>query len=138
MSAEAGPKHTVRAYIEALNAGDINAVADLVSETFVNEHTATLGESVVGRDAYVLRLSEFLTEFADLHYEIEDLIVDGDRVALPYTLSATWHDPTAPSAAARPFSVRGMFRFELSGAYITRRVDYWDSADFAQQVGLPR
>lgn len=125
-----------RAYVAALNARDIDTAAGLVSVDFVNEHTATLGESVVGREAYRHKLAEFLTEFADLQYDIEDVIVDGERVAMPYILSATWLDSVDTSATGRPFSVRGMFRFLVKDGYISHRVDYWDSADFAQQVGM--
>ena len=138
MSSGAGPEQTVRAYITALNAGDIDAVAGLVSATFVNEHTSSRGETIVGREDYRDRLAGFLVEFKNLHYEIEDVIVDGQRVAVPYILSATWMAPDATVARGRPFSVRGMFRFLVTDSAIAHRVDYWDSADFARQVGLSR
>lgn len=129
---DAGPAATVRAYLEALNRGSADEAAACVSEGFVNEHTSTLGRSVIGRHAYRERLGEFLARFAGLHYEIERLIVDGGDVAVAYRLTAGWRASEAGSE--HPFTIRGMFRFEVEGGLIAHRVDYWDSADFQRQV----
>jgi steroid delta-isomerase-like uncharacterized protein len=111
-----------------LGSGDADTVASLVTEDFHNEHTSTLGRSVVGRDAYRERLGGFLAEFRDLHYDVEDLIVDlgGEKVAVPYTMRAVVHD--------KPISIRGMFRFRVRDGLIAHRVDYWDSAEFTRQT----
>lgn len=135
MSEAGGAAAAVRAYVAALNAGDLDGVAACVSEGFVNEHTSALGESVRGRRAYRERLGAFLREFSELHYRIEDLIVDGGRVAVAYTLSALWHGGGSGERQARPFTIRGMFRFRVENGEITHRVDYWDSAEFERQVG---
>ena len=124
---------TVRAYISALNAGDAQGAAACVSEDFVNEHASTSGETVIGREAYRMRLMTFLKEFRDLHYKIEDLITDGQRVAVPYVMSGNWVGP-GTEGAVRRFSIRGMFRFRVEGDWISHRVDYWDAADFQRQV----
>ena len=135
MTDKPAPEKIVRAYISALNSGDPDAVIACVSDDFVNEHTSTLGENVVGRDVYRQRLLIFLNEFRELRYQIEDVIVDGQRVAVPYRMSATWRSPDHEKPGERPFSIRGMFRFRVSGDHITHRVDYWDSADFKRQIG---
>lgn len=132
-----GPAATVRAYIAALNRGSIDDVVACVSKGFVNEHTSTLGTSIVGREAYRARLDEFLIRFQDLHYDVEKLIVDGGQVAVAYRMSATWRDTGNSAAAGRPFSIRGMFRFQVEAGRIVHRVDYWDSADFQRQVADP-
>jgi hypothetical protein len=31
-------------------------------------------------------------------------------------------------------SIRGVFRFDVSGGLIAHRVDYWDSAEWSRQV----
>jgi steroid delta-isomerase-like uncharacterized protein len=128
---EAAVGAVARAYLGALNAGDPDAIAALVTEDFFNEHTSVLGSSVVGRAAYRERLPGFLGAFADLHYEIEDVLVDGDRAAVPYTLTATC---AGPDGVTRPVRVRGMFRFRVADGLIAHRVDYWDSGVFLRQV----
>jgi steroid delta-isomerase-like uncharacterized protein len=124
--AERSARATVRAYLDALNRGDADDIAACVSEDFINEHTSTLGETIVGRETYRKRVSQFLQTFAKLHYDTETIIVDGGQVAVPYRMSAVWRD--------RPFTIRGMFRFRVEQGHIVHRVDYWDSADFTRQV----
>ncbi|ROO61890.1 steroid delta-isomerase-like uncharacterized protein [Micromonospora sp. Llam0] len=123
-------RDAVRRYLAALNARDADAVAGCVSPGFVNEHTAALGRTVTGRAAYRARLDGFLTEFADLHYEVEDLLVDGDRAAVAYRMSFR-----LVSAGRAPVRIRGMFRFRVDAdGLIAHRVDYWDSAEVHRQI----
>jgi ketosteroid isomerase-like protein len=113
-------RDVVLRYVAALNAHDTDAVLACVTEDFVNEHTSVGGVTVVGRPEYRTRLGGFLDEFADLHYEVEDLLVDGDRAALAYTMTFG-----LGGVAQR---VRGVFRFRVGAdGLIAHRVDYWDS-----------
>ncbi len=127
-----GAADAVRAYLEALNRGSADEIAACVTLDFVNEHTATLGQSLVGRSAYRERLVGFLAAFSGLHYEVERLIADGADIAVAYRMTAQWRETAA--ATPRPVTIRGMFRFEVRDGLIARRVDYWDSADFRRQV----
>jgi steroid delta-isomerase-like uncharacterized protein len=118
-------------YLTALNAHDVDAITACVAPDFVNEHTSTLGTTRVGRDEYRVALPSFLRQFADLHYEAEDVIVDGDRAAVAYRMTAQWTDD---GGAPHAIAIRGVFRFFVADGLIARRVDYWDSADFQRQV----
>lgn len=131
MTSGASTRQVVLAYLDAINAGDAAAAVALVADDFFNEHTSSLGHSLRGRAAYAERLPRFLAEFDGLHYEVEDVIVDGDRAAVPYTMTFTW---TAPDGAARPIAIRGLFRFRVADGRIAHRVDYWDGAEFQRQT----
>ncbi len=128
------PSAAVRAYLEALNRGQADEIAQCVSEGFINEHTSKLGETIVGRQAYRQRVSQFLQSFSGLHYETEEMLVDGDQVAVAYTLSAVWRSTENVDPRGRPFTIRGMFRFRVKDGLIVHRVDYWDSSEFMRQV----
>ncbi|MCM2388565.1 ester cyclase [Streptomyces albipurpureus] len=131
---ESGTRSAVTSYLEALNGGDPDQIAERVTEDFHNEHTSTLGKGLHGRQAYRERLAGFLAEFQGLNYEIEDLLVDGDRAALAYRMSFTW-----AGAAHRPeISIRGVFRFRVKDGRVAHRVDYWDSGAFHQQTTAQR
>jgi ketosteroid isomerase-like protein len=117
----------VERYLAALNAHDPDAAAAAVAEDFVNEHTSARGTSVHGREAYRARLGRFLHDFAGLHYELEDLIVDGARAAVPYTMTFRF--------GGRPVRIRGMFRFTVRDGLVAHRVDYWDGEEFRHQTG---
>lgn len=114
-------RQAVTAYLDALNAHDADRIAGCVSLDFVNEHTSTGGVSRIGRAEYRAALEGFLGEFADLHYEPEQVLVDGSRCAVPYRLTAVLQ--------GRPLAVRGVFVFVVDEAgLISKRTDYWDSA----------
>ena len=121
------PREVAEGYLGAFARGDPDEIASWVTEDFVNEHTAAIGGGCVGRVEYRQRLPGFLSAFAGVAYEVEDLVVDGTRVAAAYTLRARWED-------AEPVEVRGIQRLTIRDDLIARRVDYWDSLAFILQV----
>ena len=123
---EEATRRAVVRYLAALNRHDPDEIAACVTPDFFNEHTSSAGTSVRGRDAYRARLRSFLDEFTGLGYEIEDMIVEGDRAAVPYRMSFIY--------GGAPVRLRGVFRFRVAGELIAHRVDYWDGADFERQV----
>lgn len=125
---EPSPAEVCREYLSRFALGDADAIAAMVTDDFVNEHTAALGSGCEGRDAYRGRLPGFLASMPGLRYEVEDVLAEGDRVAAAYTLHATVND--------RPIAVRGVMRFVVRGGLIARRTDYWDSLVFQRQAGL--
>ncbi len=126
-----GPTDAVTSYLDALNRGDPDSIAACVTEDFWNEHTSALGSSLRGRDAYRERLPQFLGRFRGLHYDVEDLLVDGDRAAVRYQMSCRWADDAGREF---PVSIRGMFWFAVRAGLIEHRIDYWDGTEFTRQV----
>ena len=117
-------------YLGALNRHDADAVAGCVAEDFVNEHTSALGHGVTGRAAYRRRLDGFLGDFADLRYEVEDLVVRDVRAVLAYKMSFR-----LVSAGNAPVKVRGVFRLWVnSDGLLARRIDYWDGTEVTRQL----
>jgi len=120
----------VTAYLDALNAHDADRIAACVAENFVNEHTTAGAVSRHGRTAYRAALEDFLADFADLTYDVEQLIVDGARAAATYRMSFRM-----VSAGGRPVSVRGVFVFTMADdGLIAHRTDYWDSGEVRRQL----
>lgn len=101
-----------------------------MAENFVNEHTSSMGHSRFGRVEYRAALIGFLADFAELRYEVEELLVDGERAVAAYRMSFQM-----VSADRAPVSVRGVFRFRVdSDGLIAHRVDYWDSGEVRRQL----
>ncbi|MDG1410560.1 MAG: nuclear transport factor 2 family protein [Acidimicrobiales bacterium] len=121
------PAKIATAYLESFVGGDPKQIASHVADDFVNEHTSALGSGCVGRSAYLDRLPGFLTDMAELRYEIEELVVDGSAVAAFYTMTARWQGEA-------PISIRGVQRLAIVDGLISHRTDYWDSQVFLQQV----
>jgi steroid delta-isomerase-like uncharacterized protein len=133
MSSAESTRAAVERYLDALNHHDPDAIAAAVAEDFVNEHTSARGTSRRGRDAYRAALPVFLDRFRSLHYDVEDLLVDGDRAGVAYRMTARYRDDTG---VAHPITIRGMFRFRVVDGLIARRVDYWDGNDFERQITI--
>jgi ketosteroid isomerase-like protein len=120
----------VLAYLDALNAHDADRIAACVSADFVNEHTAAGAVSRFGRTEYRAALDGFLADFQQLRYDPEQVLVDGDRCAVPYRLTAT-----VRSAGDRAIAVRGVFVFAVDDDdLVAHRIDYWDSGEVARQL----
>jgi ketosteroid isomerase-like protein len=128
-----GTKEAVTAYLGALNQGDPDAIASCVTDDFWNEHTSALGSSLKGRAAYRERLPQFLGRFRGLHYDIEDLLVDGERASVRYLMSCRWTDDAGREF---PVLIRGMFWFAVRAGLIAHRIDYWDGTEFTRQVSV--
>ncbi len=118
---------TVEQYLTALSNADVDTVIRLVTDDFSNEHTSTLGSSSAGRDAYRERLPGFLAQFVALHYEVVDLITEGNRVSARYRLTANFD--------GHPIDIPGVMLFETRDGLISRRTDVWDSLTFLRQTG---
>ena len=122
----------VLGYMDALNSHNADRIADCVAVDFENEHTSMLGTSVRGRQEYRSRLDDFFARFADVHYDVEDVIVDGDRAAVPYAMSCK---AVGTDDAWHPVTIRGIFRFRVEGNELAHRIDYWDGMEFSRQLG---
>lgn len=121
----------VERYLAALNLGDADAIVACVTDDFQNEHTSAAGRSLRGRSAYAEGLIGFLAEFRGVRYEVDDLLVDGDRAAVAYRMSFRTDGAAGPET---PVTVRGMFWFRVADGLIAHRRDYWDGAQVAAQL----
>ncbi len=121
------PADLVRSYLASFDTRDPAIIAKHVSDDFINEHTAALGQGCRGRSTYQERLLGFLADMVDLHYEIEGMVEQDGRVMVSYLMTARWHGDA-------PISIRGAQRLEVIDGQIVRRIDYWDSAAFLLQA----
>ena len=121
------PRTTAERYLAALSSSDADAAVALVTDDFVNEHTSELGSGLRGRAAYAERLPGFLAQFAALHYEVLDTIVEDDRVAIRYRMTA--------NCDGHPIDIPGVMLFRVADGLIAQRTDVWDSLTFLRQTG---
>jgi steroid delta-isomerase-like uncharacterized protein len=130
-------KDLVRRFTEAGNAADWDALGQTVAEDFTRHSAATAGPPVTSRDEFVQLQESFLVSFPDQHVAIEQLIAEGDRVALLATYTGTQSGPMGefPATGKRveaPFLA--MFRIE-DGRIAELWVE-WDNVAMLTQLGL--
>jgi predicted ester cyclase len=125
-------------YFNCINAGDLVAAGEHVTENFVN-HSAI--PEAQGRAGFISILTKMRTAFPDLSYTLDDVIVEGDRAVMRVTLSGTHHGPLA--FKRMPLAATGKsVKFEQ--IHIVRVVDgkiveHWhgqDSLAMFRQLGL--
>jgi len=106
------PKDTVRAWVDAFNRADPDALAALYTDDATNYQVVF--EPVVGRDAI---RATFEREFAaaDMTCLVENLFEDGDWAILE------WRDPSG---------LRGCGFFQVEDGRIRFQRGYWDRLSF--------
>ncbi len=116
----------VEAYLAALSSGEPDRVAALVTDDFVNEHTAALGAGSVGRNEYRQRLPGFFASFPGLRYDIEQVIAHGTSAAVSYRMTAT--------SDGSPIDIRGVMIVAVRDGLVAQRTDYWDALTYLRQT----
>lgn len=77
-----------RAVEDIWNGGNYAAFEDLVSPDF-RIYGSTADKDLRGRDAAIAYFQGVRAAFPDLHFEIDDLIAEGDRVVTRWSASGT-------------------------------------------------
>lgn len=85
MDIETSKQMATRLY-ELVNAGDVEAISDLVAPTYV-EHDPLPGQGE-GREGVIDRFS-ILVEALAPHFTVEDVIAESDRVVVRWTNQGT-------------------------------------------------
>ncbi len=117
-----------RSYLNAFATGDPADVAGHVTDDFENIQVGLLGTGCSGADTYRERLAGFLGAFTNLRYDVEELIVDGDKVAAAYKMTFT--------DDGRSMEIEGVMIMTIKDGKIAVRKDYWDGLSHLKQTGL--
>ena len=127
------------AYLDALNAHDIPAVLEFMSDDVVYADMA-VGERMEGRPATGEFLGRMATDVSsDYRFDNEQVLLDGESFALVWTMSGTKDRGDAragvPATGLR-FRVPGVSIGRLRDGKVVEQRDYWNMAGFLAQVGL--
>ena len=83
--------------------------------------------------------AEFFGAMPDLRFEVQDIVADGDQVAVRWAAKGTFAGPNPSRASSRPFSrldLAGLDLFDLRDGLIVREHAYTDGSAFARQIGM--
>jgi predicted ester cyclase len=122
-----------RVYDEVLNTGKLELLAQMVSDDYV----APDGKR--GAGALSERLGKLRDAFPDIHYTVEDLVVEGERVAVRWTWEGTHLGP-GPFRVLAPTGKRvkntGMAVYRMRDGKVVGIVMETDRLGFLQAVGV--
>jgi ketosteroid isomerase-like protein len=143
MPSNADLKEKVRTYYERYAAHDLDGVLDLMDEE-IRIYFPIDDQPKVGKDQIrkTWRLS-WNSVIPDIHPEVHDILVDGNRAAVQFTETGTVYIPEETmgqlgrAAAGRPYSneIGSFFRFS-DGGLIKEIRSYWDTGSYAKQLGI--
>lgn len=125
-------KALIRRFLErCLNQGDIDAVGEFVSPEFVDH----LFPDHRGIDGVKQGFRDFRTAFPDIHYAFDDIIAEGDRVVVRYTISGTHRGEfLGVPPSGRRVTWTGINIARINGGKFVERWGAFDTASVMRQL----
>ena len=129
-------KEVVRLNAQAVNDRDLALLAKTTSETLVRHCQATPGLNIASLEEFVAFLKTDWATFPDSRITIQQLVAEGDRVAIFATYEGTQKGqmgPFPPSGKRMSLEVSGVFRIEdgkIAEIWVT-----WDNMAALTQLG---
>jgi len=125
-----------RIWIEGLNRGDVSA-ADTVFAPDCVVHITGVAEPIRGVGPWKELLTGLLRAFPDLHFTIEDQLVQGDRVAFRWRATGTHTGPLgAAPPTGKPVALDGLILDRVADGKVLERWEQWDQSLMLQQLGF--
>jgi steroid delta-isomerase-like uncharacterized protein len=79
----------------------------------------------------------YTTSFPDMHFTIEDIIAEDDRVAVRYIFNGTHHGALRDiPPTGKHVTVVGSVFFRFADGKVVEQRGLWDSLSFMQQLGV--
>jgi steroid delta-isomerase-like uncharacterized protein len=130
-------KHVARRWFdEVWNQRDSTAISRFFAKDGIAHGLSANGEDLIGPDGFLPFHAAFLGRFADLQITIDDLIEEGDRVAVRWhaTGTLTGHGMGfAPTG--KPMSITGTSILRVQNGQIVEARNNFDVLGMHQQLG---
>ncbi len=128
-------------FLDAFSSHDLTAMDHLLGKDYVFEGPlAPLGSSIDKRRVQELN-GGFLAAFPDLHYEVQQIISQGDAVCVRWLVTGTQKGslplPNGSTIAPsnRQIRVPGCAILLIKGDKIVHQYGYWDMSTLLMQIG---
>jgi steroid delta-isomerase-like uncharacterized protein len=129
-------KAVVQAFVAAVNAQHWDRVAELVAPDFVRHSHAGGSPGVRSRSELLRFLRGELETFPDAHEGIEDMVAEGDRVAVRHRFRGTQRGPMGPyPPSGRVLAADYLAIYRLKGGVIAEAWAEWDNLSGLTQLG---
>jgi steroid delta-isomerase-like uncharacterized protein len=124
-----------RLYEEVWNKRKVELVSEIISPSHALQAPNVVG-SAVGPEAYKRQLMSFLAGYPDLHWTVEDMIAEDDKVVACWTISGTHRgEYLGIPATNKKVSVDGITIHHISKGKIMDSYSNWDALGMMQQLG---
>ena len=132
----AGNKALIRRlYEEVWNKRRLELVDEIISPSHAL-HDPNLTDSSVGPDAYRRQVSRFISGIPDLHFTIEDIVDEKEKLAVAWTISGTHTGEfMGIPATNKKVYVEGITINHIVDGKIMDSYISWDTFGMMQQLG---
>jgi steroid delta-isomerase-like uncharacterized protein len=135
MAVESVMEHE-RIWVEGLNRGDVS-VADAAFASDCVIHITGVAAPFRGVSPWKEFLAGLLTAFPDIHFTVEDQLVQGDRAAFRWRATGTHTGPLgAVPPTGKTVALDGLILDRIAGGKVQERWEQWDQSIMMQQLGL--
>ena len=125
-----------RIWVEGLNRGDVSP-ADRAFLPDCVVHITGAPEPLHGVGPWKAFVAGFLTAFPDIHFTIEDQVVQGDLVAFRWRATGTHTGPLGPApATGKRIEIDGLIIDRVLGGKVYERWEQFDQSRMLQQLGF--
>ena len=128
-------KAVIHRLLDRLNQKDVAALDEFCTPDFVNHDPAN--PQVRSREDFKQWFAGLSTAFPDLHFSLEDILAEGDKVAYRYILHATQSGPwRGAPPTGKSITVTAMAFTRLHDG---KSAELWQNTDalgLVQQLGL--
>ena len=122
-----------RFFEEVWNQGDESAIDRYIAED-AGGNDATFG---IGREGFRTQWRQWRAAFEGLHFAVEEIVAEGDRVVTRWTLTGRQTGPfLGIPATGRTVSVSGMSLDTVRDGVLVAGVDAWDELGLRRQLGV--
>ena len=127
-------KAIVRGIIEDFNHGHLDSVVELSAPDLIN-HSAPPGVPPT-REGWKQLLAMFKTGFPDIHFQIEQLIAEGDLVMVRFTGHGTHQgELMGIPATGREVAFSGVVILRFANGKMVERWEQFDMMGMMTQIG---
>ena len=132
MSTEANKAVIRDFFAQVWNQGDEAAIDRYIAEDAAGNDP----DFGMGREGFRRQWRKWREAFPDLHFEIEEMVAEGDTVVSRWTLTGTHTGSFLGMApTGRAISVGGMSLDHLQDGLLVSGFDGWDNLGLRQQLG---
>jgi steroid delta-isomerase-like uncharacterized protein len=125
-----------RIWIDGLNRGDVSA-ADGVFVPDCAIHITGVPEPIRGVVAWKEFIGGFLRAFPDMHFTIEDQVIEGNRVAFRWRATGTHTGPLGEAPpTGKSVVIDGLAMDDMADGKVLVRWEQWDQSRMLQQLGF--
>jgi steroid delta-isomerase-like uncharacterized protein len=125
-----------RWFLESWNEGRLEVADELIAPDYDSHPAPTdvnFGRGPAGQKEF---LTFYRTAFPDVHMEIEDMVAEGDRVAVRWRGTGTHRGELMGfPASGKPATVTGMFISRVVGGKIVEGWANFDALGMMMQIG---